>query len=590
MIVVKVPVKEAQKVLNYARGKDLVDNNYEILAQNDFLFFVATKKDDLKDKFSLLSFSKKKLKKKVRKETDLKKALSKHLSEKESEQLITSYDVVGNVAILEVPDSLKRKEKIIANTLLDTQNNIKTVLRKEGIHKGRFRTQKMKHLAGVRTKETNHRENNVQLKLNVEDVYFSTRSSYERKRVIEQVKKDEDVLVMFSGCGPFVCSIAKNSDARNVFGVELNPEAHRYAEENVKLNNLNNAKVILGDVRKITPEFYNQLIGLKSDTQLAELSERLVEQPRIFEFHLNLPDLFEKKARLEVEIRSLKKKGIKDIILHMPFYNFKGERLSLDKKNIKDELKIFAVLGELCIKHDIKAVVHPFQKSDESTKDCPLFIRNIRKLRKYFDYFFFENDSGGFFGDADHELHVAQDTGMKNLCFDVCHSFLVHKSNKKVLEHIRKLKDFNLYFHLADSNGKSHGTPIGSGKINFNKILPYVRRGVAEVTSKDEMHPIEMISSYETLISKKRLFDRIVMPLPKSAETFLDVAFAASKKGTIIHLYTFLKEEEIPSKAKQMVEKAARKSKKKIKVLDVVKCGTYSPRTFRVCIDFKVLN
>ena len=78
------------------------------------------------------------------------------------------------------------------------------------------------------------------------------------------------------------------------------------------------------------------------------------------------------------------------------------------------------------------------------------------------------------------------------------------------------------------------------------------------------------------------------MPLPKSAESFLDVAFSAAKKGTAINFYTFLKEDEIPSEGKSIVEEAAKKEGRKIKILDVVKCGSYAPKTFRVCVDFEV--
>jgi len=58
---------------------------------------------------------------------------------------------------------------------------------------------------------------------------------------------------MFSGCAPFVCVIAKNSKAKNIIGVEVNPTAHLYAVKNLKLNKLNNCGVLVGDVGKIVP-------------------------------------------------------------------------------------------------------------------------------------------------------------------------------------------------------------------------------------------------------------------------------------------------------------------------------------------------
>ncbi|MFC1723740.1 class I SAM-dependent methyltransferase family protein, partial [Nanoarchaeota archaeon] len=116
-----------------------------------------------------------------------------------------------------------------------------------------YRTIPLKWIAGRKTKETETIENGVRLKLDVEKVYYSPRSSTERKRILSQVKKGEDVLVMFSGCGPFTCVIGKKSEAASVVGVEKNPLGHKYGVENIKLNKLDHCKALKGDVRKVVP-------------------------------------------------------------------------------------------------------------------------------------------------------------------------------------------------------------------------------------------------------------------------------------------------------------------------------------------------
>lgn len=60
---------------------------------------------------------------------------------------------------------------------------------------------------------------------------------------------------MFSGVAPYPLVIAKHSFAKEIIGIELNPFAHKYAQENVQLNNLSN-KISLykGDVKKIIPK------------------------------------------------------------------------------------------------------------------------------------------------------------------------------------------------------------------------------------------------------------------------------------------------------------------------------------------------
>ncbi|MFH1972366.1 MAG: class I SAM-dependent methyltransferase family protein [archaeon] len=93
---------------------------------------------------------------------------------------------------------------------------------------------------------------------------------------------------------------------------------------------------------------------------------------------------------------------------------------------------------------------------------------------------------------------------------------------------------------------------------------------------------IELYNKDARDFESKIKFDRVLMPLPKSADDFLDVAFKFVKKKGIVHFYDFLHESEIP-------DVALKKIKGKIKVLKIVKCGQYSPGKFRICVDFQVL-
>ena len=123
------------------------------------------------------------------------------------------------------------------------------------MHKGEFRTRTVRILAGKKSKETVHLENKIKLKLHLEKTYFSARSAGERMRLAKQVKKGESVLVLFSGAGPFPLVFAKNTAARDIYGIEMNPLAHRYAVDNVELNKVgDNTKLYLGDVRRVLPK------------------------------------------------------------------------------------------------------------------------------------------------------------------------------------------------------------------------------------------------------------------------------------------------------------------------------------------------
>jgi tRNA (guanine37-N1)-methyltransferase len=185
----------------------------------------------------------------------LKDTLKKKLTKKQISLLPSSYDMVGNILIFsDFPKQLYKKEKIIGNELLKNHKQIKSVFKKTKKYSGKYRTPKLKLLAGENNKETEYKENNIRLKLNVEKIYFSPRLSEERKRILQQVKNNESVLVMFSGCAVYPITISKNTKAKNIMGIEINPVAHKYALENLKLNKTQNIELIKGDVKQILPK------------------------------------------------------------------------------------------------------------------------------------------------------------------------------------------------------------------------------------------------------------------------------------------------------------------------------------------------
>ncbi len=185
----------------------------------------------------------------------LHEVLKKKLTKQERLLVPRAFDMVGTIAIFnEFPKELRKKEKIVAAAVMQLNPNIKTVAKKTGKYAGKYRTPKITVIDGKKTKETTHRENAVSLRLNVETCYFSARTGAERLRVAKQVKKSEKILVMFSGIASFPCVIAKNSNPARVYGVELNKQAHKYAEENVRINKLTTVVLLQGDVKRIVPK------------------------------------------------------------------------------------------------------------------------------------------------------------------------------------------------------------------------------------------------------------------------------------------------------------------------------------------------
>ena len=164
-----------------------------------------------------------------------------------------SFDVLGNIAIVNFPESMKLKDKKkFAEELLKKQKSIKTVLEKCGKVKGRLRKIQTKHLAGEKTKEAVYRENNCVFRFNVDSCYFSPRLSNERKEIASMVRKNDKVLVMFAGVSPFGIVIAKNSKAKKVISNEINREANKYAKLNIELNKVKDkVEIVPGDIKKV---------------------------------------------------------------------------------------------------------------------------------------------------------------------------------------------------------------------------------------------------------------------------------------------------------------------------------------------------
>ncbi|MEM4389850.1 MAG: class I SAM-dependent methyltransferase family protein [Candidatus Micrarchaeia archaeon] len=164
-----------------------------------------------------------------------------------------SYDIIGDIAVLEIPPSLASHATTIAEALLSCNPHLRLVVRKASARKGSFRLRELEVLAGEGSTETIHREYGMRFKLDVARTFFSPRLAGERQRVASQVLPGERVLVLFAGVGPFAIAIAKRTPSASVVGIELNPVACDYFTQNIRLNRCWNVEAVCGDVRDIVP-------------------------------------------------------------------------------------------------------------------------------------------------------------------------------------------------------------------------------------------------------------------------------------------------------------------------------------------------
>jgi len=175
-----------------------------------------------------------------------------------------SYDIIGSrekaVAIVEIPDKFKNKEKEIAEEILNRHKNVKSVLKKLSKREGVFRTREYQLLLGDKNTEVIHIEHGCRLKLDPQKVYFSSREGTERLRISGIVKPKETILVMFAGIGPYSVMIAKKqSKVKKIISIEINPIAVEYMKENIRLNRVGDRIIpILGDVKEECKDWFGK--------------------------------------------------------------------------------------------------------------------------------------------------------------------------------------------------------------------------------------------------------------------------------------------------------------------------------------------
>ena len=236
------------------------------------------------------------------------------LTQKRLSLIPKSFDMIGDIILFsEFPKELVKKEKEIGNYLLKKFKHIKVIAKKTHFHSGKYRLKKVKILAGEKRTTTIHKESGCLFSVDIEKCYFSPRLSNERLRIAKQVKKNEVILVMFSGISVYPIIIAKHAKPKEITAIELNPVAHKYAKDNVALNKVQNIQLIKGDVKKILPF-------------LKKKFDRII-----------MPLPTDAENYLELATKKLKKRGI----IHL--YTFL-EKEKLEKKELTPKFSKFKLL------------------------------------------------------------------------------------------------------------------------------------------------------------------------------------------------------------------------------------------------------
>ncbi|NJE04497.1 class I SAM-dependent methyltransferase family protein [Thermococcus sp. MV11] len=188
---------------------------------------------------------------------NLESVLAERLSAEELKHL-RRYDVVGDIAIIQIPPELEHRVDDIVWGLRKVHPFLK-VIAKKGFHEGAFRIRDYSIIWGENRLETVHRENGVEIKVDLSRVFFNPRMKGERYRLAQLVRDGERILIPFAGVLPYALVIARYRKAK-ITAVELNRDAYELGLENIERNRKRlrgEIEFIHGDAFKVLPQLPN---------------------------------------------------------------------------------------------------------------------------------------------------------------------------------------------------------------------------------------------------------------------------------------------------------------------------------------------
>ncbi len=259
---IRVSSKVGERARQLLAKRNLLDPSLKVRGDGESLLLPLVRDLDRLDLETLekelnqeLSLDHETFQPKVRPSQTLEEAIADKLPAELLTSLPGSYDIIGDIAVVELHPDLAKYETVVAEGILTINKNVRVVLAKAGEISSKERVRPLRHLAGENRTQTIHKESGCRFKVDIAKAYFSPRLSHEHERIVKMVRPGECVTDMFAGVGPFSIMIAKKVENVSVNAVDANPDAVKLLEENVKLNRPRGSlKTWLGDARAVVEQ------------------------------------------------------------------------------------------------------------------------------------------------------------------------------------------------------------------------------------------------------------------------------------------------------------------------------------------------
>ncbi len=241
---IRVPKREGEIVRSRLLEEGVLDISHRIGSDGDFLLLPVLDSVPGYEEFDT------ELRSQERPAGDYRENL--RLPDGLQEILPNSFDVVGDIGMMKIPEELMPYKHEIGEAMMKANHSLRCVFSDSGV-KGELRVRDLELIAGEGSSETIHKEFGARMHTDPSKVYYNPRLAGERNRIASQVKDGEVVIDMFAGVAPFGIQICRTANPKVVYSIDLNPEGEYFALINKKDNKAEQLVPITGDSTVVVP-------------------------------------------------------------------------------------------------------------------------------------------------------------------------------------------------------------------------------------------------------------------------------------------------------------------------------------------------